>query len=89
MLTLLLISMLAGLLGGYIAGFRCPAIHQGMAMNLLAGAVGGILAGQHGEMLLMGEPVLGISVMVQTVFGLLGGPIALALTAIVREKVSQ
>ena len=88
----LLISLLAGAVGGNLAGAIVKSIGQGTLINSIAGILGGGLGGQLFALLFGGAPETGVdldAVVTQVVGGGLGGGVLLAIVSVVRGMLNK
>jgi len=89
----LIISLLAGGIGGSVAGSTVKKLDQGTLMNALAGVVGGGLGGQILSALGAGGAAAGgtdiAGIIGQVASGGVGGGVLLAIVSVVRNMLSK
>ena len=88
----LIISLLAGAVGGNAAGALIKRIGQGVLVNSIAGILGGGIGGQLFALLFGGAPTTGVdldAVVTQIVGGGLGGGVLLAIVSLVRGMLNK
>lgn len=88
-----LISLIAGAVGGNVAGKAVGSINQGTLINSIAGIVGGGLGGQILSMMgagaLSGGGLDLMGIIGQLASGGVGGGVVLAIVSVIRNAMSK
>lgn len=89
----LLISLIAGAVGGNVSGKAVSSINQGTLINSIAGIVGGGLGGQILSMLGAGGLAGGgmdlMGIIGQLASGGVGGGVVLAIVSVIRNAMAK
>lgn len=88
----LIISLIAGALGGNVAGGILKNLNQGTLINSISGIVGGGLGGSILGALGAGDPAAGMgigSIISQVAGGGVGGGVVLAIVGMIRNAMAK
>ncbi len=89
----LLISLIAGAVGGNLTGKAAPSINQGTLINSIAGIIGGGLGGQILTMVGAGGLAGGgmdlMGIIGQLASGGVGGGVVLAIVSVIKNAMAK